>query len=104
MKPQIQSPLFNKIPPEIRNAIFRLALQEYDNPEHLYERETYYTRPGLLGKKRVDTRLLRTCKKVYKETGAIPLSDLEVVFFVGKNDRRPPGRLGVFSFPLLHIP
>jgi hypothetical protein len=91
MNLQPQSPLFSTIPPEIRNRIFWLVLQEYDDPAKPYSRETYYTRPGSLGEKRVDTELLRTCKIVYAETKAIPLQDTEVQVHLGFGERVPPG-------------
>lgn len=77
---QCQSPLFSKIPPEIRNEIFRLALVEYvpegndwtgklseiQSPGYGNVRSTgkYVRRPGYEGLKTVDTDLLRTCKRV----------------------------------------
>lgn len=77
---QFQSPLFGKIPAEIRNEIFRLALTEYvpegnewtgklgkiGNREwgNVYSTESYVDRPGYEGLKTVDTDLLRTCKRV----------------------------------------
>jgi hypothetical protein len=77
---QFQSPLFSKIPPEIRNEIFRLALTEYV-PEgnewagklseiqspgfgNLRSTKDYVKRPGYEGLNTVDTDLLRTCKRV----------------------------------------
>ncbi|KAF2254503.1 hypothetical protein BU26DRAFT_514403 [Trematosphaeria pertusa] len=89
MHDQSQSPLFSKIPPEIRNEIFDLALQEYIDPNKLYGRETYFSRPGFEGRKRVDTALLRTCKRVYEETRAVPLGNLELCFYLGNKGREP---------------
>ncbi|KAF2867878.1 hypothetical protein BDV95DRAFT_610317 [Massariosphaeria phaeospora] len=87
---QHQSPLFYKIPAEIRNEILRLALVAYDDPEKLYARETYWTRPGFKGQKKIDMQLLRVCKRIYEETKVVPLSELEVCFYFGDRDRRPP--------------
>lgn len=77
---QWQSPLFSKIPPEVRNEIFRLALNEYvpdgrewdpmkdrvQNPGYgnVKESSSFVKRPGYEGLKTVDTDLLRTCKRV----------------------------------------
>ena len=88
---QEQSPLFNIIPPEIRNQIFELALQTYDNPKALYEKNTYWARPGCMGKQKVDTELLRTCKRVYDETKVIPLRDFELRYYLGSRSRAPKG-------------
>lgn len=100
MNLQLQSPLFGKIPAEIRNEIFDLALKESYIPGEEYERETYYTRPGFLGKKKVHTELLRTCKRVYEETKTVPFRDLEVCFWLGNRERTPPG---IINFLFVHI-
>ncbi|KAL5397051.1 hypothetical protein PMIN06_000498 [Paraphaeosphaeria minitans] len=116
---QIQSPLFGKIPPEIRNEIFRLAVTEYV-PEgnewtgrlskmenrgwgNVYSSESYVNRPGYEGLKTVDTDLLRTCKRAYEETKLLPLQDLEVCFYMSTKDRAPKpytmsGHLSTNSF------
>lgn len=88
---QEQSPLFGKIPPEIRNSIFSLALHEYDDPEQTYARDTYYTRPGFKARKKLDTSLLRTCQRIWEETQNVIWQNLEVTFFFGHSDRKPPG-------------
>ncbi|KAF2000663.1 hypothetical protein P154DRAFT_534442 [Amniculicola lignicola CBS 123094] len=94
MNPQLQSPLFGVIPAEIRNEIFDLALQWYDDPEKLYVDSWvagYCSRPGFRGSKKIDAALLRTCKKVYEETKAIPLRDLELAYYLGYSRRAPTG-------------
>lgn len=91
VKTQFQSPLFGVIPGEIRNAIFELALEEYDDPQQLYQRTSYYARPGIRAVKRVDAQLLRTCKRVYSETRSLPLKNLETEFYLGSRQRCPPG-------------
>ncbi|KAF2183397.1 hypothetical protein K469DRAFT_786112, partial [Zopfia rhizophila CBS 207.26] len=87
---QEQSPLFRKIPPEVRNSIFCLALHEYEDPEHMYARDTYYTRPGFMARKKLDTSLLRTCKRIWEETQNVIWQNLEVAFFLGNPLRSPP--------------
>jgi hypothetical protein len=67
VNPQEESPLFNgRIPPEIRNEIFILALTEYTTSE--YHKNTGYTRPGYTGKRAVSVALLRACRRIYLET------------------------------------
>ncbi|KAF2643216.1 hypothetical protein P280DRAFT_246406 [Massarina eburnea CBS 473.64] len=83
-KDQLQSPLFSKIPPEIRNEIFSLALTEF--------RYADYARPGYEGDKRIDVALLRTCKIVYGETRGMPDRNVEIVSWIG-NGRRAPEAL-----------
>ena len=95
--PQSQSPLFGKIPGEIRNEIFSLALQEYVDPENLYGREEYCTRPGYEGNKRIDVALLRTCKLIWSETRGIPEKNTEIIVWVGNRERAPrSGSLSTF--------
>lgn len=66
VNPQEGSPLFNgRIPPEIRNEIFILALTEYTTSE--YPKNTGYTRPGYTGKRAVSIALLRSCRRIYLE-------------------------------------
>ncbi|KAF2022358.1 hypothetical protein BU24DRAFT_447147 [Aaosphaeria arxii CBS 175.79] len=87
---QLQSPLFSQIPAELRNHIFKLALQPYQDPLDFYPRETYYTRPGTLGKSRIATELLCTCKRIYLETKDLPPQhDTTVTFYGGESERVP---------------
>lgn len=88
---QTQSPLFSAIPSEIRNDIFRLALQVYVDAERLYDRETYWARPGVEGSLRMDTSLLRTCKRIWCETNAVLGKGIEPMFFLGHELRAPRG-------------
>ncbi|KAJ4293226.1 hypothetical protein N0V90_008508 [Kalmusia sp. IMI 367209] len=89
IKSQLQSPLFGKIPPEIRNDIFGLALGEYVREGREIPRKSYVRRPGYEGLKSVDCALLRTCKAIYEETKVLPLRDLEVCFYMGDRRRAP---------------
>jgi hypothetical protein len=99
---QAQSPLFNALPGELRNAIFRLALQQYVDTERLYDRETYWTRPGVEGPLRIDTALLRTCKRVWGETRDMLGKDLTLTFYLGLRSRAPQGECTrACSAPLL---
>ncbi|KAF9009173.1 hypothetical protein BDZ89DRAFT_1078673, partial [Hymenopellis radicata] len=70
--PQLASPLFASIPPEIRNYIFRLALRSAYDLEQPYSGHTYYYRPGFRYAQIISTALLRTCKLIYAETRLLP--------------------------------
>ncbi|KAL8661549.1 MAG: hypothetical protein Q9202_005494 [Teloschistes flavicans] len=72
--PQHASPLYNKIPPEIRNTIFRLALTAYGDPTRKYRPAAHYYRPGFTCAHKIDTNLLLTCRRVYAETARLPAS------------------------------
>lgn len=100
--PQYQSPLFSIVPAETWNEIFRLALQECEDSEKNYERETVYTRPGFGAQKRIDVALLRFCKRVYAEMRVVPLRDLELCFYRGERTR-VPDRIIPSSFLLVML-
>jgi len=86
--PQSACPLFTRIPSEVRNHIFELALTEYDDETEPYERRSFYYRPGYHFRQRIDTDLLRTCRRVYLEANLIPVAINEHVFWCY---REPPG-------------
>lgn len=88
---QGQSPLYGVLPPELRNEIFALALAEDEDPAKPYPRESYYRRPGFGGPGRVHVALLQTCGRIWLETRALPLRNLETPFWLGAAERRPPG-------------
>ena len=78
--PQKESPLYDgRIPPEIRNSIFQFALTEEDTTP--YEVNNGYSRPGYTTKKKVNTALLQTCRRVYLETYHLPPITKEHVFW-----------------------
>ncbi|KAJ3726847.1 hypothetical protein C8R42DRAFT_717685 [Lentinula raphanica] len=86
---QDQSPLFTRIPPEIRNTIFLYALLIYEDLSTIYPDDTHYSRPGYRHALRIDPQLLRTCRLVYLEPRLLPLDAVdEHVFWC---HRAPPG-------------
>lgn len=89
INPQSDSPLFNRIPPEVRNEIFKLALTVYEDPKsRKYRASAYYCRPGFTRAHRTDTDLLLTCRRVYWETFRLPASINEHTSWYW---RKPPG-------------
>ena len=86
INPQSTSPLFNCIPAEIRNLIFKLALTAYDDHTKPYNNGEYYYRPGHRYAHRVDTSLLLTCRRVLAETKDISARINEYTWWFG----RPP--------------
>lgn len=85
--PQLQSPLFNKIPPEIRNHIFAYVLAEQDSAEAIPE-SSYIYRPEYTCYRYIDTALLRTCRKIWLETYALPRINLTERIWLGVQDRK----------------
>lgn len=81
--PQSASPLF-KVPREIRDYIFKLALTTYEDPSKpcnvetqvpgCYQRSFPHHRPGHYHHLRTDTALLRTCRLVHNETALLAVS------------------------------
>lgn len=69
--PQLQSPLFNKIPAEIRAFIFELTLSEADGRTAISPSDYWY-RPDYTHYRYIDTRLLLTCRRIWLETYTIP--------------------------------
>lgn len=82
--PQNACVLFTTIPPEVRNNIFSLALYGYDDTARPYPEYSFYSRPGYRFRRRIDTALLATCRRVYGETHDLPISQNEHVFYSGR--------------------
>ena len=79
-KSQDQSPLFGVIPGEIRNRIFDLALTAYPGKQEPFEKSVYYCRPGFrYADMKIDTALLRTCRRAYGEARLVPRENYEHV-------------------------
>lgn len=89
---QSKSPLFNRIPPEVRTAIYSLALTDYLDPDPAkrYEADTLFTRPAYSSPRRTDTSLLRTCRAIYSEAWFLPFVLREQTHWLTREDRAPP--------------
>ena len=78
--PQTESPLFNRIPGEIRDHIFDLALTAYSGKQEPFEKNAYYYRPGFrYADQRIDIALLCTCRQIYQEACQVPAQNYERV-------------------------
>jgi len=89
---QSSSPLFRRIPPEIRSIIFSLAVSDYPDtsPSRQYSASTIYSRPAYFAPRRSDTQLLRTCRAVYAECWFMPFLRREQTHWLGRPSRAPP--------------
>lgn len=103
--PQSKSPLFARIPGEIRNHIFDLALTAYSGKQEPFEKDSYYYRPGFRYADQIlDTALLRTCRRIYQEACLVPFQNYECVEW---HYRGPPAKIarnfarGNYSCPWL---
>lgn len=78
--PQKESPLFARVPGEIRDHIFDLALTAYSGKQEPFAKDSYYYRPGFrYADQKLDTALLRTCRRIYQETRLVPYQNYERV-------------------------
>jgi hypothetical protein len=85
---QSQSPLFNKLPPELRNRIFSLALLQYEDLADPYDNHDYCYRPDHRARRIVSASLLRSCRLIWLEANHWPM--LQAVHnFWFDDDRRP---------------
>ena len=87
--PQNCCVLFISVPTEIRSIIFSLALYGYDDETRPYPDDAYYSRPGYRFRRRIDTALLATCRRIYGETHDLPISQNEHIFWCGSQWRGP---------------
>jgi len=85
---QGQSPLFDQIPPEVRNTIFLYALLSYEDLGTIYQSDEHYVRPSYHHPSRIDPSLLQTCRLIYLETRFLPVMADEHAFWC---HRPPPG-------------
>ncbi|PTD07419.1 Alanyl-tRNA editing protein Aarsd1 [Fusarium culmorum] len=97
VNPQTDSPLFSLLPGEVRDKIFSYVLTDHPDPgAHMqYSKQTCYTRPSYEAHQSTDTRVLRTCRAVYRETWFKPFLLREHVRWATAPDRAPPGKSGV---------
>lgn len=94
---QEHSPFYNgRIPPEIRDIIFDLAITEDTKKDRLsqYPEDTNYTRPGYTGKRKLSINLLLLCRQTYLEAYHLPPVKKEHVFWHYRCPPCPSGRLG----------
>ena len=90
--PQAESPLFGIVPAEVRSLIFALALADHPDPspDKHYGAQTCYSRPAYFAPRKSDSRLLRTCRAIYRETWFMPFLLREQTHWLGNQERAPP--------------
>lgn len=90
---QHKSPLYSKLPGEVRDHIFAFALADYPDPDPAkqYDSMTCYARPSYFAPRTSDTQLLRTCRAVYKECWHLPFALREQTAWLTNPDRAPKG-------------
>ncbi|KAF4443144.1 hypothetical protein F53441_11543 [Fusarium austroafricanum] len=90
--PQNDCPLFSVLPGEVRDSIFSYVLTDHPDPTPTkqFNENTCYTRPSYLASASTDTRLLRTCRAIYRETWFKPFLLREQTEWATAEDRAPP--------------
>jgi hypothetical protein len=78
---QLQSPLFGKLPGEIRNEIFELTLLPHEDESEKYPDDSYWYRPGFQAPQKSCSALLQTCKRAHAEGQKVFLRELEWAFW-----------------------
>jgi hypothetical protein len=84
---QEESPLFNNLPGELRNEIFRWVLVQYEdaNEDQRYNEDSYWYRPGFYGPHKSSSALLRTCRLAYCEGRRVIMKEAEHAFWFGES-------------------
>lgn len=82
------------IPGEIRDKIYALVFEQYEDHTKPYPKDAIYRRPGYEAPLRIDRGFLETCQRVYREAGCMPIENAEQVFWLHRpyrnRDEFPP--------------
>ncbi|KAK8206084.1 hypothetical protein HDK77DRAFT_448660 [Phyllosticta capitalensis] len=95
--PQQQSPLWGKLPAEIRNQIFELAVSQHFDETREYPVGSYYRRPGYTHAFKVCTALLQTCRLAWLEAHSIPMRSATIPIWEHQ-ERGPPKWLRPYNY------
>ena len=79
--PQSQSPLYCKLPKELRDYILELSCTQSPNRAHPYDLNNYYYRPGHTARLEIHTSLLQTCRRIWLESSGLPMRQAEHAFW-----------------------
>ena len=85
------SPLYNKIPAEVRELIWQFACIQYEDFRFPYEQSKRYCRPGQAARQSVAVEVFLTCRAIYVETFYLPFIMNPIVVFDGDSLDKPPG-------------
>ncbi|KAK8018127.1 hypothetical protein PG991_007317 [Apiospora marii] len=87
--PQVASPLFTKFPREVRDQIWQLAFEVYEDFNNPYPLDKVHVRPGQAARQRIDLALLLSCRAVYLETYLMPFRENTVEIYAGDEQDVP---------------
>ena len=108
---QEASPLFSKLPRELRDLIWEYATAPFEDEDGKFEATAYYYRPGHTARLKTDTAILLTCRRAFSEANALPMLQAEHSFYYHRAapDRRDPAWMAKLtehnreSFGKLHL-
>lgn len=96
---QFQSPIFSKLPPELRNQLYKLVMAPFEDMTRCFDQASVYWRPESQVPICIDLRFMATCKRVCQEsrfarTLALQRCDFylrppQLVAFLSTNDPVP---------------
>ena len=89
--PQLESPIFARLPLELREMIWDYALRKYQDTSEPFSRDVPFCRPGREGPVRIAVDLLSTCRAVYLETYTLPIRLNALTDANGDRHNTPPG-------------
>ncbi|CAJ2513105.1 Uu.00g012240.m01.CDS01 [Anthostomella pinea] len=87
---QRQSPLFGKLPAELRVLVWILVLTRYEDFDRPFKLGNRETRPGQAGPLRVAVDLLLACRAIYTEAFLVPFQVNPMIIFDGDKSDIPP--------------
>ncbi|KAI1107179.1 hypothetical protein F4804DRAFT_329470 [Jackrogersella minutella] len=90
INPQLLSPIFARLPIELRDQIWRLSLTRYEDLDNLYDINQRFAMPGQAAPLRVAVELLLTCRAIYVEAFLTPFEVNPISVFDGNHRDIPP--------------
>ncbi|KAK7943103.1 uncharacterized protein PG986_012216 [Apiospora aurea] len=86
---QVSSQLVSKLPREVRDQIWQLAFQVYQDFNSPYPLNKVHVRPGQAARLRIDLALLLTCRAIYLESYLMPFRENTVEIYAGDEQDVP---------------
>ena len=87
---QEASPLFSKLPRELRDLIWEFATAPFEDETEEFETTAYYYRPGHTARLKTDIAVLQTCRRAFLEANTLPMLQAEHSYYYHR--AAPDGR------------
>ncbi|KAL7808398.1 hypothetical protein V8C26DRAFT_413279 [Trichoderma gracile] len=85
---QKDSPLFSRLPPEVRSRVFAYTVAEYEDVNNPYPINDTW-RPSYSAPRKICLELLATCRAAYLEAWFLPFKTIEQCIWLTKAHLRP---------------